>query len=307
MKLSIVTTLYCSEKYINEFYQRSTIQGRKIAGDDYEIIIVDDGSPDNSLQLALELLKKDSHVVVLELSRNFGHHKAMRTGLEHARGELIFLLDSDLEEEPEWLTSFYQKMLQENLDVVYGVQEKRKGGFFEKISGHIYYKILDFLLNIQHPKNITTARLMNKKYVEAFLKFTETEIIISCLWVLTGFKQKAFEVKKHFNSKSTYSFVKKISLALDTIFSFSTRPLKIIFLIGNLMTLFSLIFILKLILCKLFLLKSIDGWTSLIVSIWFIGGLLISFQGIIGIYISKIFLEVKKRPISLLRRKYLAD
>ena len=110
MKLSVVATLYQSAKYIDEFYQRATESARELVEDDYEIILVNDGSPDNSLGMAIKLSEEDSHLVVVDLSRNFGHHKAMMAGLAHAKGEKIFLIDSDLEEEPEWLLGFSDQM-----------------------------------------------------------------------------------------------------------------------------------------------------------------------------------------------------
>ena len=128
MKFSIVSTLYQSAPYIVEFYQRATAVAQQFAGDDYEIILVNDGSPDNSCELAIKLTETDNHVVVIDLSRNFGHHKAIMTGLVQALGEYIFLIDCDLEEEPEWLSRFTMKMGREQCDVVYGVQERRKGG-----------------------------------------------------------------------------------------------------------------------------------------------------------------------------------
>ena len=127
MKLSIVTTLYRSERYIEEFYRRASAAAREIVGDDYEIIFVNDGSPDNSLDLAVEMLDSDDHVVVVDLSRNFGHHEAMMTGLAHTVGERVFLLDSDLEEEPEYLRAFAEHMRSGSADVVYGVQRMAAG------------------------------------------------------------------------------------------------------------------------------------------------------------------------------------
>ena len=118
MKLSIVATLYQSAPYIAEFYQRATAVAREFARDDYEIVLVNDGSPDNSLELAVQLTEADHHVVLVDLSRNFGHHKAMMTGLAYSAGEQVFLIDSDLEEEPEWLLSFEEQMQQEASDVV---------------------------------------------------------------------------------------------------------------------------------------------------------------------------------------------
>ena len=135
MRLSIVATLYNSEPHLNEFYERLTQSAQQITHD-YEIILVNDGSPDSSLELALKLFDQDSRVRVIDLSRNFGHHKAIMTGLEHTQGECVFLIDSDLEEPPETLNLFWDEMQRgRDLDVVFGVQGKRKGKVFERVSG----------------------------------------------------------------------------------------------------------------------------------------------------------------------------
>jgi putative glycosyltransferase len=139
MKLSIVATLYQSAPYIPEFLRRAAASASELVGDDYEIVLVNDGSPDDSLAVAVAATAQDPHLRVVDLSRNFGHHKAMMTGLAHARGELVYLLDSDLEEEPEWLARFAARLRELDCDVVYGVQVTRKGEWFERWSGQLYY------------------------------------------------------------------------------------------------------------------------------------------------------------------------
>lgn len=301
MKLSIVATLYKSASYINEFHERATAAANRLVGDDYEIVLVNDGSPDESLDLAVKLTEQDSRVVVVDLSRNFGHHKAMLAGLSYAQGELIFLIDSDLEEEPEWLAEFANTMTNEAADVVYGVQETRKGNWFERWSGELYYSLFNYLANIDHPRDIVTARLMSRRYVEALLQFREREMVISCLWVITGFKQCARLVKKHAHSASTYSLTKKIGRATDAITSFSEAPLRLIFYVGLVIFAVALFYAGYLIFQKLVLGTPMDGWTSVMVSIWLLGGMVISFVGIIGIYLSKVFSETKQRPSFIVR------
>jgi len=302
MKLSIVATLYQSAPYIAEFHQRATSVARQIAGDDYEIVLVNDGSPDNSLELAVQLTEADKHVIVVDLSRNFGHHKAMMTGLAHTKGAHVFLIDSDLEEEPEYLTSFAKQMERDACDVVYGVQEKRKGGWFERWSGEVYYSIFNFLADIEHPRNIATARLMTRRYVEALLQFQEREMVISCLWVITGFKQTAQVVKKHMTSASTYSLARKIEHLTNSITSFSAVPLRLIFYTGLSIFACALLYAGYLVFHKLVLATPMDGWTSVMVSIWLLGGMIISFVGLIGIYLSKVFSESKQRPSTIVRK-----
>lgn len=304
MKLSIVATLYQSAPYINEFYQRASAAARELVQEDYEIILVNDGSPDNSLSLAVKLTELDDHVTVVDLARNFGHHKAMLAGLEQAQGERIFLIDSDLEEEPEWLIRFASALDAEEADVIYGVQETRKGNWFERWSGELYYTVFNYLVKINHPRNIVTARLMSRRYVNALLQFREREIVISCLWVIAGFKQCALPVKKHTSSATTYSLAKKIEHATNSITSFSETPLRLIFYIGLIIFLGALTYTGYLICLKLAYGELMDGWTSIMVSIWLLGGMIISFVGLIGIYLSKIFSETKQRPSFIVKQIY---
>ncbi|NNC98873.1 MAG: glycosyltransferase family 2 protein [Gammaproteobacteria bacterium] len=304
MKLSIVTTLYQSSSYLDEFHRRVGGVARSLVGEDFEILFVNDGSPDDSLELAVEISRKDNHVVVIDLSRNFGHHKAMMAGLTHASGEQVFLIDSDLEEDPEWLRSFSEQLIDEKCDVVYGIQEVRKGSAFERLSGEFYYWFLGWMLNMQHPKNITTARLMTRRYVEALLLHRESEIVISGLWLITGFEQRDQVVCKKSSSSSTYSLRKKISHSINAITSFSSKPLMLIFATGMTIFLISFIYLLSLVVNRLFFSTPLDGWTSIMASVWLLGGITISFIGIIGIYLSKIFAETKQRPNFIIKDIY---
>lgn len=223
------------------------------------------------------------------------------TGVAHALGERIFLIDSDLEEEPEWLLRFARTMSDEQCDVVYGVQESRKGNWFERWSGEIYYSIFNWLSNIDHPRNVVTARLMSRRYVEALLQFREREMVISCLWVITGFKQCELVVKKHMTSPTTYSLARKIENATRAITSFSEVPLKTIFYTGIAIFIGAFLYAAFLIFNRLLFSHVVDGWTSVMVSIWLLGGMVISFVGVIGIYLAKVFSETKQRPYTIVR------
>lgn len=304
MRLSIVTTMYNSARHIDEFCQRVSKAAQKYAGDDYELILVNDGSPDDSLDKAVKLAEQDENVIVINLSKNFGHHQAMKAGLEYSKGDVVFLIDSDLEEEPEWLEEFSDQMVKQQADVVYGVQKQRKGGWFERWSGAIYYRFLDFMLDMKHPKNITTARVMSRRYVDSLLLHKENQIVISCLWLITGFPQHAVTIKKRQSSKSSYGFIQKMRHAVNAITSFSAKPLVLIFLSGLVIFLLSTLFAIKLIIIRLFLHNPVDGWTSIMVSLWMLGGIIISFLGVIGIYLSKIFLELKQRPYAIIQEIY---
>lgn len=304
MRLSIVATLYQSASYINEFHSRASAAARELVGENFEVVLVNDGSPDNSLDLAIELAERDSRLVVIDLSRNFGHHKAMLAGLTHAKGDNVFLIDSDLEEAPEWLLDFASIMDAEPVDVVYGVQETRKGGWFERLSGTVWYALFSYLAKIDHPRNIVTARLMSRRYVDALLQFRERELVISCIWVIAGFKQVGCAVKKLTNSPTTYSIAKKFNHAVNAITSFSETPLRMIFYTGAAIFSGALLYVGNLVVDRLFLSTIPDGWTSVVASIWLLGGMIIMFLGVIGIYLSKIFSEVKQRPPFIVRKTY---
>lgn len=297
MRLSIVATLYQSEPYIKEFHKRATSAARQLAGDDYEIILINDGSTDHSFGLALKLTKNDSHVVLVDLSRNFGHHKAMMTGLAYAKGELVFLIDSDLEEDPQCLITFAEKMLGERCDVVYGVQEQRKGLWFERWSGQLFWVLFNFVTDLELQANITTVRLMSRRYVIALLSHDEREIFMAGLWHITGFDQRSQIIEKKHKKKSTYTLRRKISLFVNAITSFSNAPLISIFYIGLSISFAAMIYTGYLLFNWLFLDKPASGWTSVMASIWVLCGLIISFIGIVGIYLSKIFSETKRRPV----------
>lgn len=304
MKLSIVTTLYQSAPYIEEFYKRCTMVAKSLAGEDYEIIFVNDGSPDNSLNLAINLTHSDPHVSVIDLSKNFGHHKAMMTGLAAVQGEYIFLIDSDLEENPEWLAVFENRMQSENCDMVYGVQENRRGGLIERVTGWTFYRLFRLLTGIAQPDNIVTARLMTRQYVDALIAHREQEINIGGLFIITGFKQIPHIIKKGESSPTTYTLPKKINHLVNAITSFSNKPLVFVFYTGSLISLSAIIYIGYLITRFLLAETPPSGYTSIIASIWIFSGLIIFFMGILGIYISKIFTEVKSRPYTIIRKIY---
>ena len=300
MKLSIVTTLYKSAAYVEEFHRRASAAAQRIT-DDYEIVMVDDGSPDNSLDIACKLAQSDGRLRVVELSRNFGHHKALMAGLDHARGDLCFLIDSDLEEDPALLGTFFDKMQATDCDVIYGYQEKRKGGAVESTGGRLAWYWINKLYSIDIPRNQCTVRLMRRDYVNALLMHRESNTVIGGLWVITGFRQTGLPIEKGHREESSYSFLLRAAAFFNGITAFSTVPLNLMVMFGMAVSLVSFGFGISVILEKL-LYRSAAGWASLIVSIWFIGGVIVFCLGVIGIYISRIFVETKNRPYVIVRR-----
>jgi putative glycosyltransferase len=303
MKLSIVTTLYGSARHLEAFYERARATALRLTPD-YEFILVNDGSPDDSLEVAVRLHERDARVRVVDLSRNFGHHKAMMTGLADSRGDYVFLIDCDLEEEPELLISFHEELTRSSSDVVFGVQESRKGSLFERASGGLYFWVLNLLSNYPIPTNLITVRLMTRRYVAALLQHKEREMVISGLWVITGFTQKSQVVKKLSRPGTTYDIGRKIVHLVNSVTSFSDRPLVFIFYAGTLILLVSGTAALYLVVRRVFFGVLLAGWPSLIVSVWLLGGLTLFSLGIIGIYLSKVFIETKQRPYSVVRQRF---
>ena len=301
--LSIVTSMYRSEAYLQEFYDRVSAAARQLT-DSYEIVLVNDGSPDDSLRVALQLRERDRRVRVVDLSRNFGHHKALMTGLARSRGERVFLIDCDLEEDPAWLQRFTQEMQSTDADVVYGVQTNRKGGWFERVTGDLFFRVFNQLLADPIPANVVTARLMSARYVRALVAHRDREVCLAGLWQITGFDQRSLPIEKRDRGDSSYSVRRRISVLVNAVTSFSNRPLIYIFHLGSLIMLLSLVAAAALIYATLSGRVGVPGWTSIAVSIWFLGGLTIFCVGVIGVYLAKVFTETKERPYTIVRHEY---
>lgn len=300
MELSIVTTLYRSSAHLAEFHARMSREAER-ATSDFELILVNDGSPDDSLPTALEIGARDPRVTVVDLSRNFGHHKAMMTGLAHARGERVFLIDCDLEEPPELLSRFREQLEETRADVVYGVQERRKGDAFERWSGDLFFRLFNLLSDTPLPLNLTTVRLMSRRYVDALLAHRERAMIIGGLWVITGFLQVAEPIRKRSRPGSSYDLAARLNVFVNAVTSFSDRPLLFIFYLGVAILGTSLAAASYLVLRRVFFGVLLAGWPSLMVSVWLLGGLTLFSLGVIGIYLQKIFIETKQRPYTIVR------
>jgi putative glycosyltransferase len=299
MRLSIVTTLYQSAPFIAEFHRRICAAAAAVTPD-FEIVMVDDGSPDYSLQLALRLAEAGGHLRVVELSRNFGHHKAMMTGLEMAQGDHVFLIDVDLEEEPEWLPLFWATLQEENVDVVYGYQAARNGSVLERLGGAFHWWVIRRLSSYPIPQNLVTARLMTRQYVRSLLLHREHKTAIGGLWAITGYRQCGMPVTKGSRSDSSYSLGKRIAMGFEGITSFSEKPLMLVFILG--IIIFAVALLGAAYLTALWFSRSLlSGWASVMVSIWMLGGLTIASMGILGLYVARIFIETKQRPYSIIR------
>ncbi len=299
MYLSIVTTTYNSAKTIQQFLQNSCDLTEKLGITDFEVIVVDDGSERQHVKETVDICRQFPGVTLELLTRNFGHHVALLHGLKLSKGDLVFLIDSDLEEEICWIENFLGVLNNTEVDVAYGVQQKRRGNFFERISGSLFYWTMSKLMGVEIPKNFITARLMRRSYVDNLLSFDEYNVNLSGLMLITGHNQQAVPLTKHRLHKGHYTLRRKVDVFIDAVTSFSDIPLRIIFKLGLGVVFLTLIETFVLIFLWVFQTRTPDGWLSLFLIVQLFGGLILASTGVVGIYLAKIFFEVKRRPRTL--------
>lgn len=305
--ISIITSLYYSSKFIHPFYAAFEEVCASI-NQPFEIIFVNDGSPDNSLEVACDLAKEKNNITVVDLTRNFGQHQAVLTGLRFAKGDYILTLDSDLEEDPTLLKLFYQTITETpDTDVVYGIREKRKDPILQRFLSEIFYLVFIYFSGMKNSKNNLFFRLFSRRYLDELLKLNEKNVFILGLFEQVGFKQISLVVPKTYKGKSSYSFKKRLQMTVNAISGFSAKPLYMISYLGVLIAFSFSIYAAVLIFRRLFLAHIITGWTSLMVSIWISTGLILFCLGVIGIYVAKIFDEVKNRPLTHIKQVYSSN
>lgn len=305
MELSIVSTLYRSAPHVAEFCRRMIAAAEQVTSD-FELVLVNDGSPDQSLAVALEQQRAEQRIRIIDLSRNFGHHPAILAGLRCARGKLVFLIDCDLEEDPAWLPRFRAELQRSGADVVYGVQDARRGGWFERVTGWGFYTLFNALSSVPLSRNLVTARLMTRRYVDALTQYEEREIFMAGLWAATGFQQVPLTVEKLRRAPTSYGLLKRIQYVVIAITSFSNLPLVFVFYLGCLISGGALLAAAYLVVRRLFFKELLSGWPSLIVSIWLLGGITIFCLGIVGVYLARVYSETKRRPSVIIRAVYEA-
>lgn len=307
MKLSVVSTLYNSRPYLEEFLSKlmGAINILKIG--DFEIIFVNDGSPDNSMDFLLSKKSEISEIKIINLSRNFGHHNAMQAGLKFSEGDYIFLIDNDLETSPHFLIECFKKINDnKEYDVVYGFQEERKGKFIESVGGSLFWWLINKFSEVKIPKNILTERLMTRNYLNSLLQLGDANLFLGGMMYWTGYSQIGIPVKKSLRTgNNTYSTRKRFDLMIQAVTSFTGKPLEYLFYLGLLITFGSLIFIIYLIFQKLIMGDSVQlGWTSIIAINILSLGIISSFLGLIGLYIFKVFRQSQNRPNFIVENIY---
>lgn len=303
-KISIVVPMYNEQEVANEFYNRTTNVLQSLPYE-YEMIIVNDGSRDKTLDIVLNLLRKDEHIKVINFSRNFGHQAAITAGIENATGDAIITIDADLQDPPEVISDLINEW-EKGFDIVYAKRKTRKTDtFFKRFTASMYYKILNKLSDIKIPENVGDFRLISKRVQEVFIKLPEKDRYIRGMFAWMGFKQSIveFDRQPRFAGKTKYPFSKMLKLALSGILGFSTKPLRLIFKLGLATTFVSFLLMIYAIVVKI-LGYTTHGWSSLMVAITFIGGIQLLSLGIVAEYIAKIYGEAKSRPVYVIMDKF---
>ncbi|MFM7682454.1 MAG: glycosyltransferase family 2 protein [Bacteroidota bacterium] len=302
----MVSTIYKSETFLERFILELIDAINELQITNFEIVFVLDGITDNSKEFLLNKKKEIPQIKIIELSRNFGHHYAISAGLDNAEGDLIFLIDCDLEVSPKVLVEFKNVYDATNADVVYGIQKTRKGSFVERELGGLFWKTFNALSDTKMPLNVITERLMTKKYLDALKSLGDKNLFLGGMMYWVGFNQVSVEVNKaQREGLSSYGFSKRFNLFIEAITSFSEKPLKMIFKLGLYITCGAFTAIFFMIVRKLLVPETILlGFTSIIVSILFSLGVLTSAIGLVGIYLSRIFKQTQNRPNYIIKNIY---
>lgn len=301
-EISVIIPVYNEVENIEHLFNRLVPVVESIS-DNYEIIFVNDGSTDSSLDKIISCAKKNPKVFYINLSRNFGHQIALSAGLNHSNAQCAVILDSDLQDPPELIPELYSKFKEGN-DVVYAKRQKRKGESFIKIiTAKLYYRLLRQLVSFDIPLDAGDFRLLSKRVVLEINKMPERNKFLRGQIAWLGFKQThvLYERESRKGGKSSYSYAKMFRLAFDGITGFSDKPLLLVSRLGFLISFFSFLIILYAIFSHFILKETITGWTSLIISAAFIGGIQLLSIGVIGQYISRINTNVKNRPLYIVQ------
>ncbi len=295
-KISVVIPAYKCAKCIEELYARLVKILEAIGC--FEIIFTNDASPQNDWEVILDICAKDGRVKGINLSKNFGQHTAITAGLDAAEGEWVVVMDCDLQDRPEEIEKIYGKA-KEGYDIVFARRAERKDGFLKRMSSRYFYKVLSYLTETEQDEAIGNFGIYSKKAIDAVKSQRESLRYFPVLIRWVGFRSVSIPVEHSPSSerKSSYSFRRLFNLALDVMIGTSSKPLKLVVKLGLLISAASFVYALYLIFKALHGDYLISGWPSLIVSIWFLSGIVIMILGMIGLYIGKIFDQVKNKPL----------
>ena len=305
-KISVVVPMYFEEDVVDECYKRLRNVLEALDNYTYEIIFVNDGSKDNTLFLLEQIAKKDENVKILSFSRNFGHQAAVTAGLKEVTGDAIIIIDADLQDPPETIRDMI-KLWEQGNEVIYGKRKTRKGeSAFKLFTAKMFYKTLNILSDVEIPKDTGDFRLVDRKVVDTINQMPEHNKFLRGLFSWVGYKQTAFEYERQerFAGKTKYPIRKMLKLASDGIVSFSTKPLKIVGVLGIISIIISIIILIYALISYIFNLNNLSaGWTSIMVTVTFFAGVQLLSIWVMSEYIGRIYDETKNRPQYIIDKK----
>ena len=305
-KISVVIPMYYEEEVANECYERMSSVLKSIPNYEYEIIFVNDGSKDKTLEILEGIAEKDKNIKVISFSRNFGHQCAVTAGLRYVTGDAIVIIDADLQDPPELILEMI-KLWENGNEVIYGKRKIRKGeSAFKLLTAKMFYKTLNALSDVDIPKDTGDFRLVDRKVVDVINSLPEHNKFLRGLFSWVGFEQEAYEYerKERFAGRTKYPLKKMLKLASDGIISFSTKPLKLVGGLGILSIIFSFIILIYSVLSYFLKWNNLTpGWTSIMITVTFLSGVILLSLWMIGEYVSRIYDESKNRPQYIIKKK----
>ena len=299
--ISVVSPVYRAEKIVAELVRQLHENLSKITND-YEIILVNDASPDNSWLAVVAECEKDKRVKGINLSRNFGQHYAITAGLSYAKGEWVVVMDCDLQDRPDEIPNLYNKV-QEGYDIVYARRAERQDKFIKRLSSTIFYTVHNYLSGLKGDGSIANFGIYHSKVISEYNKMKEYARSFGSLIYHLGFSWCAIDVKhtKRFEGKTSYSLKKLLHLSADVILSNSNKPLKLTIQLGFIISALSFLLAIYNVVAHWLGIIKVDGFTTTVFSIWFVGGLILFVLGVVGLYIGRIFDQVKERQLFVVK------
>ena len=301
MELSVVSPCYGAPTLLRELVRQITETVVQLT-DSYEIILVEDASPDNSRDIIREICAEDSHVKGVFLSRNFGQQGALNAGYDTSTGNYVVTLDCDLQNPPAQIRDLYLK-IKEGYDIVFATRRNRPDSFFMTQGSHVFNRLMGFLTDTRQDESVAEFAIFSRKVIDAMAKMGDYHRYYPLMTQWVGFKTAKVDVEHAVRAdgkKSSYSTRKRIELAVSTAVSFSTKSLRLIVYFGTMVTLAAIIGAIALVIKTVVLDTQVSGWATLFVSMWFIAGIMIMVMGIVAVYVGSIFDEVKRRPSYLI-------
>ena len=304
MKVSVVSPVYGCAGCIKELHRRVMRVLEPIV-EEVELVLVDDASLDGSWEGIMALAESDPRVVGIELSRNFGQHMAITAGLDHCSGDFAVVLDCDLQDRPEAIPALLSKALDEEYDVVFASRVNRKDRWFKRVTSRLYGVVFGYLAGTTHDSSIGNFSIIHRRVINAIGQMRERDRAYPLLVHWTGFRTAVLPIEhsERFEGRTTYTLRRMVRLATQTVIAHSNKPLILSVQVGLVMAMLAISYASYLVIRYFFYNRPPEGWTSVIVSEFFIGGLIMANLGVLGVYLGHTFDESKRRPLYLIRQK----